>query len=175
MPPQDKKSFKLYLSANEQAIGSALVQEFEGKERVVYFVSRRLLDAEMRYLAVERLCLCLYFSCTKLRPYLLAVECTVVKPKLTPYYRINHSFWSLRNNTELTCRLCRVKPGKSLITKDQKPYIKTHTKVSTEINKSQFYYINSHKGLFNCKLSLLHKSKLFRVYKYSGIKLNEKM
>jgi hypothetical protein len=31
MPPQDKKSFKLYLSANEQAIGSALVQEFEGK------------------------------------------------------------------------------------------------------------------------------------------------
>jgi hypothetical protein len=95
-------------------------------------------------------------------------------PKLTPYYRINHSFWSLRNNTELTCRLCQVKPGKSLITKDRKPYIKTHTKVSTEINKSQFYYINSHKGLFNCKLSLFNKSKLFRVYKYSGIKLNEK-
>jgi hypothetical protein len=52
MPPQDKKPFKLYLSANEQAIGSALVQEFEGKERVVYFVSRRLLDAETRYSAV---------------------------------------------------------------------------------------------------------------------------
>jgi hypothetical protein len=32
MPPQDKKSLKLYLSANEQAIGSALVQEFEGKD-----------------------------------------------------------------------------------------------------------------------------------------------
>jgi hypothetical protein len=42
MPPQDKKPFKLYLSANEQAIGSALVQEFEGKERVIYFLSRRL-------------------------------------------------------------------------------------------------------------------------------------
>jgi hypothetical protein len=64
--------------ANEQAIGSALVQEFEGKERVVYFVSRRLLDAEIRYSAVERLCLCLYFSCTKLRPYLLTTECTMV-------------------------------------------------------------------------------------------------
>jgi hypothetical protein len=46
MPPQDDKTFKLYLSANEQAIGSALVQEFEGKERVVYFVSRSLLNAE---------------------------------------------------------------------------------------------------------------------------------
>jgi hypothetical protein len=78
MPPQDKKSVKLYLSANEQAIRSALVQEFEGKERVIYFISRRLLDAETRYSAVKRLCLCLYFSCTKLRPYLLTVECIVV-------------------------------------------------------------------------------------------------
>jgi hypothetical protein len=78
MPPQDKKPFKLYLSANEQDIGSALAQEFEGKERVAYFVSRRLLDAETRYSTVERLCLCLCFSCTKLRPYLLTVECTVV-------------------------------------------------------------------------------------------------
>jgi hypothetical protein len=46
MPPQHKRSYKLYLSANEQAIGSVLVQEFERKERVIYFVSRRLLDAE---------------------------------------------------------------------------------------------------------------------------------
>jgi hypothetical protein len=44
----------------------------------VYFESRRLLDAKTRYSAVERLCLCLYLSCTKLRPYLLTVECTVV-------------------------------------------------------------------------------------------------
>jgi hypothetical protein len=78
IPPQDKKPFKLYLSANEQAIGSDLMQEFEGKERVVYFVSRRLLDALTRYSTVERLCLYLYFSCTKLWPYLLSAECTVV-------------------------------------------------------------------------------------------------
>jgi hypothetical protein len=39
MPPQDKKPFKLYLLANERAIGSTLVQEFEGKERVIYFLS----------------------------------------------------------------------------------------------------------------------------------------
>jgi hypothetical protein len=78
MPPQDKKSFKLYLLANERAIGSALVQGFKGKERVIYFVSRRLLDGETRYATMERLCLCLFFSCTKLRPCLLTVECIVV-------------------------------------------------------------------------------------------------
>ena len=48
-PPQKHKPFKLYLSADEHAIGSALIQEFEGKERVIYFVSRRLLDAKTRY------------------------------------------------------------------------------------------------------------------------------
>src|SRR5687767_917747 len=78
VPPQEHKPFKLYLPADERAIGSALVQEFEGKERVIYYVSRRLLDAETRYPPVERLCLCLYFSCTKLRHYLLSVECVVV-------------------------------------------------------------------------------------------------
>ena len=78
VPPQKHKPFKLYLSADERAIGSALIQEFEGKERAIYFVSRRLLDAETRYSLVERLCLCLYFSCTKLRHYLLSAECVVV-------------------------------------------------------------------------------------------------
>ena len=46
VPPQKHKPFKLYLSADEHDIGSALIQESEGKERAIYFVSRRLLDAE---------------------------------------------------------------------------------------------------------------------------------
>jgi len=78
VPPQKGKPFKLYLSTDDHAIGSALIQEFEGKERVIYYVSRRLLDAETRYFAVKRLCLCLFFSCTKLRHYLLSAECVVV-------------------------------------------------------------------------------------------------
>ena len=37
VPPQKHKPFKLYLSADERAMGSALIQEFEGKERAIYF------------------------------------------------------------------------------------------------------------------------------------------
>jgi len=48
------------------------------EKRAIYFVSRMLLDAKTRYSPVERLCLCLYFFCTKLRHYLLSVECVVV-------------------------------------------------------------------------------------------------
>nr|CAE04537.2 OSJNBa0040D17.5 [Oryza sativa Japonica Group] len=71
-------TFRLYLSAGEKSIGSVLIQELEGKERVVFYLSRRLLDAETRYSPVEKLCLCLCFSCTRLRHYLLSNECTVI-------------------------------------------------------------------------------------------------
>jgi ribonuclease HI len=51
VPPQLKKHFKLYVAADTQTIGSALMQEFEGKERVVAYLSRKLLDPETRYSA----------------------------------------------------------------------------------------------------------------------------
>ena len=54
------------------------MQEYEGKERIIFYLSRRLLDPETRYSPIEKLCLCLYFSCNKLRHYLLSAECTVV-------------------------------------------------------------------------------------------------
>jgi len=70
IPPQQGKPSRLYLSTDGMVIGSALIQEFEGKERVI--------DAETRYSAIEKLCLCLYFSCIKLRHYLLSAECTII-------------------------------------------------------------------------------------------------
>jgi len=76
--PQQGEPFRLYLSTDGMVIGSALIQEFEGKERVIYYLSRRFIDAETRYSAIEKLCLCLYFSCIKLRHYLLSAECTVI-------------------------------------------------------------------------------------------------
>src|SRR5581483_11477403 len=78
IPPQEGVPFRLYLSIDEKSIGLVLMEEFEGKERVVYYLSRKLIDAETRYPMVEKICLCLYYSCTKLRHYLLLEECTIV-------------------------------------------------------------------------------------------------
>jgi hypothetical protein len=39
VPPQLNKPCKLYVVADTQTIGSALIQEFEGKERVVAYLS----------------------------------------------------------------------------------------------------------------------------------------
>ena len=44
MPPKTGTRFKLYLSADAKSIGSTLIQEQEGKERVIFYLSRRLLD-----------------------------------------------------------------------------------------------------------------------------------
>jgi hypothetical protein len=77
VPPQLNKPFKLSVAADTQTIGSALIQEFEGKERVVAYLSRKLLDPETRYSAAEKLCLCVYYSCTKFQHYLLNAECIV--------------------------------------------------------------------------------------------------
>ena len=78
VPPQQGKPFKLYVPVDNQTIGSALMKEFEGKEQVVFYLRRRLLDPETRYSPTKKLCLWLYFSCTKLRHYLLSAGCTVV-------------------------------------------------------------------------------------------------
>nr|AAM00943.1 Putative retroelement pol polyprotein [Oryza sativa Japonica Group] len=48
IPPQKGMAFRLYLSAGEKSIGSVLIRELEEKERVVFYLSRRLLDAETR-------------------------------------------------------------------------------------------------------------------------------
>nr|CAD40002.3 OSJNBb0052B05.5 [Oryza sativa Japonica Group]CAE75887.1 B1234D02.11 [Oryza sativa Japonica Group] len=42
IPPQKGIPFRLYLSTGEKSIGSVLIQELEGKERVVFYLSRRL-------------------------------------------------------------------------------------------------------------------------------------
>jgi hypothetical protein len=73
--PKSGIPFKLYLAAKKDVIGGVLTQETEGKEYIVAYESRRLLDAETRYTFIEKLCLSLYHTCTKLRHYLLPSTC----------------------------------------------------------------------------------------------------
>ena len=62
--------FRLYVAAEDKVIGAVLTQETEGKEYVITYVGRWLIDAETRYTFIEKLCLSLYYACTKLRHYL---------------------------------------------------------------------------------------------------------
>jgi hypothetical protein len=78
VPPQQGKPFHVYLSIGDTSIPSVIIQVHDGKERVVFYLSRRMLDAETKYTKIEKLCLCLFFTCTKLHHILLSVETIVI-------------------------------------------------------------------------------------------------
>ena len=75
LPHPRDKVMKLYIAASDNTIGSMVAQEDEnGVERVIYYLSRILNDTETRYHPSEKLCICLYFSCIKLKQYIRPVD-----------------------------------------------------------------------------------------------------
>jgi ribonuclease HI len=78
VPPQQDRPFYIYLSVGDTSIASVVVQLYDGKEKVVFYLSRRMLDVEIRYPDMEKLCLCLFFTCTKLRHILLSAEVIII-------------------------------------------------------------------------------------------------
>jgi hypothetical protein len=75
--PRGGVPFKLYIGAKEKIIGAILTKEDKGKKYVIAYLSRRLLDPETRYAHIEKLCLSLYYACSKMRHYLLSITCVV--------------------------------------------------------------------------------------------------
>jgi ribonuclease HI len=53
-------------------------RRYDGKKKVVFYHNRRILDTETRYHEIEKLCLCLFFTCTKLWHILLFAEIIVI-------------------------------------------------------------------------------------------------
>src|ERR1044072_791465 len=75
LPPIRNRPMKLYIAASDLTIESMLAQEDDdGVERAIYYLSRVLNDAETRYSSIEKLCLCLYFSCVKLKYYIKPID-----------------------------------------------------------------------------------------------------
>jgi ribonuclease HI len=78
VPPQRDMPFYIYLSVGDTSIASVVVQVYDSKEKVLFYLSRRMLDTETRYHKMEKLCLCLFFTSTKLRHILLFSEVIVI-------------------------------------------------------------------------------------------------
>jgi hypothetical protein len=69
--------FWLYIAVEDAMIGVVLTQVTEGKEHIITYLSRRLIDAKTRYCFIKNLCLSLFYACSKLRHYLLSSTCIV--------------------------------------------------------------------------------------------------
>ena len=68
LKPIEGENLYLYLVISEEAVNAFLVREEEKVQWLVYYVSKRLLDAETRYPELEKLALALMVTSRKLRP-----------------------------------------------------------------------------------------------------------
>jgi hypothetical protein len=75
--PKVRNPFKMYIATQEWVIGAILLQEEDGKEFPVAYMSQCLLDAETQYVFVKNLCLSWYYACSKFRHYILSSSCIV--------------------------------------------------------------------------------------------------
>lgn len=65
---KDGKTLFVYLAISEYATSVALIREDEGIQFRVYYVSKRMLDAETRYSNIKKLAYALILASRKLRP-----------------------------------------------------------------------------------------------------------
>ena len=71
VPPMSRHLFLLYLLVSDMALGCMLAQHDDsGKERAIYYLSKRILEYEMRYVMIECLYLALVWATGRLRHYM---------------------------------------------------------------------------------------------------------
>ena len=75
--PDQIKSYKLYTDASNFAIGGILVQENEGIEHPIQYISKQLSESQRKWSAIEREAFAVIYALQKLRPYLWGAHFTV--------------------------------------------------------------------------------------------------
>jgi len=75
--PVLKQPILIYLLVSKETVSSVLIQEVQGKQRSIYFVSKTLQDTETRYQTIENVVLALVMTIRKLRAYFQNYEIVV--------------------------------------------------------------------------------------------------
>nr|KYP34903.1 Retrotransposable element Tf2 [Cajanus cajan] len=138
VPPSEGGKLKLYVSANDSTIAGMLSQDDEnGIERAIYYISRMLVEAEIRYTPLEKLCLSLYYACTKLKhyikPYDVFVFCrnNVIKYMLSkPILHSRVGKWALAL-TEYSLTFVPLKATKGQVIAD---FLVDHSNLNEQVN-----------------------------------------
>ena len=79
VPPTPGRPLFLYLSVLDIALGCMLAQlDDSGKERAIYYLSKRMLEYEYKYIMIERLYLALVWATRRLRHYVIEYSILLV-------------------------------------------------------------------------------------------------
>jgi hypothetical protein len=97
--PRYELPMEVHCDASQYGIGAVLVQQHEGKERVLAYASRLLSSPEINYSVSEKECLALVWSLKKFRTYIWGLKVKVVTD--------HHSLCWLFKKRDLAGRLAR--------------------------------------------------------------------
>jgi len=170
------KDMKLYIAASEYTIGSMLAQEDEnGVERAIYYLSIVLNDAKTSYHPSEKLCLCLYFSCTKLKHYIKPFDVYVyshfdiIKHMLSkPILHSRVGKWALAL-TEYSLTYQSLKSIKGQIVAD---FIADHSIIEPSLNGASdqlwklYFHGSSHKNGIGIGVMIISPKNVPTTYKF---------
>ena len=79
--PDAREPIIVYLAVSNEAVSSVLVQEINFEEQPVYFVSRALDGAEIRYQTIEKVAMALIITARRMRMYFHCLLYTSPSPR----------------------------------------------------------------------------------------------
>lgn len=91
MSPAPGKPLLLYVAAMESSLGALLAQHNEEeKDHALYYLSKTMIDTELNYPSIEKICLALIFALQKLRHYLFTTLIHLISKANPLKYIISH-------------------------------------------------------------------------------------
>ena len=95
--PDISKPFRLYTDASQYALGAVLIQEQNGQDRVIQYISHQFSDQKMKWPTIEREAFAIIYSLEKLRPIVIGTDITV----FTDHKPLKHLFTSEMKNPRI--------------------------------------------------------------------------
>ncbi|CAL9031318.1 unnamed protein product, partial [Prunus brigantina] len=111
----------LYLSVSVTAVSSVLIRKPEKAELPIFYVSKALQSAELRYPPLEQLALALVTSARRLRPYFQAHQITVLTNQPLRQIRYRSARYTIIN--DVLYKRGYTTPYLKCLTKEQGDYI----------------------------------------------------
>ena len=79
VPPMPIRPLLLYFSVSDIALGCMLAHlDDSSREQAIYYLSKRMLEYETRYIMIKRFCLALVWATRRLRHYMTGYSVQLV-------------------------------------------------------------------------------------------------
>ena len=95
--PDISKPFKLYTDASQYALGAVLMQEQDGENRAIQYISHQFSEQKLKWPTIEREAFAIIYSLEKLRPIVIGTDITVY----TDHKPLKHLFTSEMKNPRI--------------------------------------------------------------------------